>query len=63
MLTVPEIERQRARLRIPKRELCQMAGVRVSTYARWLKAETSPQLRTLERVGKALETLKAEQAA
>lgn len=59
MQSILDIETKRKAWRISKAELCRAAGVHVETYRRLMLGRTSPTMRTLARIERALEALTA----
>ena len=57
MKSLAEIELERAARGISKSELCRVAGIDNHTYGRALKNHNSPNSRTLESLGRALEAI------
>lgn len=57
MKSLAEIELERAARGISKSELCRLAGIDNHTYGRALKNHNSPNSRTLESLGRALEAI------
>ena len=59
MISFNEIEAERLRLGITRASLCKSAGVTAHTYTRLSQAEHSPNLRTLERLARAVREIAA----
>lgn len=63
MRAITEIEAERRGARITKSELCAKAGVNIATYRRLEIGKNMPNLRTLEKLAAALDTLRAQRIA